>query len=347
MKVATAQTERRPRQGGAPRLRADRIEAVRTSIDAGLLDTPQRECAALSRHLGCETWLKDETANRLGCFKGRGADAFVAELPQGTSVAVRERKVLVCASAGNFGLALADAGRRNGMRVEVFVSSSANAYKVQRIAACGGVVKVDGSDFDEAKAAAREYARSNGHLWVEDGAERAIAEGAGTIAIELARAGRFDAVVIPVGNGALLAGMGAWLRERVPETRIIAVCSTGAPVMRACWQHGLSAAAATVYRGTIADGIAVRVPVPEAVADLDGVVDDFLEVDDDDILAAMRVLYEVEGQAVEPAAAVGIAALVRHPDLFAGKRVATVLTGGNLTAEQRHAWFSQQEPIKE
>ena len=117
--------------------------------------------------------------------------------------------------------------------------------------------------------------------------------------------------------------------------------------MRACWQRGLPGAGAVVYRGTIADGIAVRLPVPEAVADLDAVVDDFLEVDDVDILAAMRMLHELAGVAVEPAAAVGIAAIARHPALFAGRRVATVLTGGNLTATQRQAWFSPQEPIRE
>ena len=341
---ATTRAIRRERRSGGTRLCASNIDGARADIAPELLDTPQHRCAALAEHLGCDLWLKDETVNRLGCFKGRGADAFIAELHRTSRPPQLEQPVLVCASAGNFGLALAEAGRRHGMRVEVFVSESANPYKVERIRSAGGTVRVHGRDFDEAKAAARVHAQAIGGRWVEDGAERAIAEGAGTIAAELATLGPLDAIVVPVGNGALLAGMGAWFRERAPDTRVIAVCSTGAPVMRVCWQHGLQAARDVPFAGTIADGIAVRVPVPEAVADLDAVVDGFLEVDDDAVLEAMRMLHALAGQAVEPAAAVGLAAIARHPDAFAGRRVATVLTGGNLTAAQRDLWFQPVPP---
>jgi threonine dehydratase len=95
----------------------------------------------------------------------------------------------------------------------------------------------------------------------------------------------------------------------------------------------------TEHADTIADGIGVRVPIPEAVSDLQGIVDDVLLVDDDDTLEAMRLLLDHVGVIVEPAGAVGIAAIRAHRERFAGQRVATVLCGGNVTEEQRRSWF--------
>jgi threonine dehydratase len=165
---------------------------------------------------------------------------------------------------------------------------------------------------------------------VEDGAEVAITEGAGTIAVELDAEGPFDAVVIPVGNGALAAGMGTWIRHRWPETHIVGVCSDGAPVMRECWLHGLDAARRDARADTIADGIAVRVPVREAVEDLRGVLHEFVMVSDGQLRDALRTMRDVTGAAVESSAVAGIAAIAADRQRFAGLRVATVLTGRNI-----------------
>jgi threonine dehydratase len=312
------------------RLSADRIAAARSRIDPGFLDTPQRRDPGLSQWLGCELILKDETATPLGCFKGRGADLFASLAAPGA---------LVCASAGNFGMALADAGRRRGFPVTVFVAAGASPYKIARIRELGARVIVAGHDFDDAKAAAQEHAAA-GVRFVEDGAEIAIAEGAGTIAVELDDAGPLDAVVVPVGNGALIAGIGTWIKAHRPATRVIGVCNAGAPVMRDCWLGGLGAARDAPV-DTIADGIAVRVPVPAAVDDLAGVVDDVVLVDDPQLLAAMRALCARTGLVAEPSAVAGLAAIAADPTRFAGARVATLLTGNNLTREQRAAWFSR------
>ncbi len=312
----------------AARLSPARIAEAHGSIEPAFRDTPQLVVPALSKLLGCDLVVKDETAGPLGCFKGRGADVYLARLL--VSGAAGDDLELVCASAGNFGLALADAGRRSNVPVTVFASRNASDFKLARIRERGGGVIQHGEDFDAAKDAARAYATERRGRFVEDGAEVAITEGAGTIAVELDTEGPFDVVVIPVGNGALAAGMGTWIRHGSPDTRVVGVCSEGAPVMRECWLHGLTAARPDARADTIADGIAVRVPVPEAVEDLRGVLDDFVMVSDAELRVASGTVRSLIRIAVEPSAVAGIAAIAADRGRFAGLRVATVLTGRNI-----------------
>lgn len=318
-----------------PRLSADRIDAARARIDPQLVDTPRWSHPALTRWLGCELVVKDETRGPLACFKGRGADLFVGDRVAAGAV----QAPLVCASAGNFGLALVAAGRRHGVPVVVFAATAASPHKLARIRALGADVILRGADFDAAKLAARAHAAATGGTFVEDGAPVAISEGAGTIGAELGDLA-LDAIVVPVGNGALLAGVGTWLRARRPATRVIGVCAAGAPVMHDVWRRG-SDAAAGARADTIADGIAVRVPVAAAVHDLAAIVDDMVLVDDAALLAAMQALHAACGAVAEPSAVAGIAAIAADRARFAGTRVATILTGSNLGNDQRARWLSR------
>ncbi|HSA56864.1 MAG TPA: pyridoxal-phosphate dependent enzyme, partial [Gemmatimonadaceae bacterium] len=254
-------------------------------------------------------------------FKGRGADFFLHELNP-----LPER--LVCASAGNFGQGLAHAARRRGVACEVFASVTANPLKIARMRALGARVHQEGRDFDEAKQHARRYADEVGAAFVEDGREPAIAEGAGGIAVELCRWGEpLDLVVVPLGNGALLGGMGRWIRAVAPATRIVGVCAEQAPAMEQSWRSGRIVETETAE--TIADGIAVRVPVPEALDYLRGVIDDVVLVSEGRLRQAVRLLLETTGLVVEPAGAAGVAALLQHQSLAATGLAATVLCGGN------------------
>jgi threonine dehydratase len=329
-----APAERAPLADAAHRLSLARIEEAATLIDPVFLNSPARRNAALSKRLGCELTLKDETANPIGCFKGRGAEYFVARL-----IAQGESAPLVCASAGNFGLAMAHACAARHIELTVFVAENANPAKVEGIRRHGARIVSGGRDFDAAKLAARDHARASGLRFVEDGVEPAIAEGAGVIARELLAEGEYDALVAPLGNGALLAGVARWSKARSPAVEIIGVCSAGAPVMYERLRHPHLAAADPDRTNTIADGIAVRVPVPEALDDLRPLVDDVLLVDDAQLLGAMRMLHDAEGLVCEPSAAAGLAALAAHPERYAGRRVATVLTGRNLTQQQIERWF--------
>lgn len=310
-----------------------RIELAARSIDPCFLHSPQSEFEPLSRELGVRLTLKVETVNPIRSFKGRGTDWFVRNLPDSTP--------LVCASAGNFGQGLAYAARAREIPLRVFAAENANPLKVARMRELGAEITLAGHDFDAAKDAAREYATCAGHRYVEDGRELEIAEGAGTIAVELLAAmSTPDAVAVPVGNGALINGMGAWIKHNAPRTKVIGVCAAGAPAMERSWRARKPIATAAAE--TIADGIGVRVPVPEAVEIMPHVVDDIVLVDDAAILRAMRLLLLHTGLLVEPAGAAGVAAILAHRERFAGQTAATLLCGSNVTAAQFQEWFAVQ-----
>ncbi|HEX6103911.1 MAG TPA: pyridoxal-phosphate dependent enzyme [Alphaproteobacteria bacterium] len=307
-----------------------RIAAAASAIDPVFLNSPQLAFPALSEALGLDLTVKVETLNPIRSFKGRGTGWLVHELDDATP--------LVTASAGNFGQGLAYAARSRAVPVTVFAAETANPMKLERMRRLGAEVVLAGRDFDAAKEAARAHAEQRGHRFVEDGCEREIAEGAGTLALELLSGqARFDSILVPVGNGSLIIGIGSWMKEHSPATQVIGVCAAGAPSMARSWRSGRVETTATA--DTIADGIAARVPVPQALAEMQGVVDDMLLVEDRQIIAAMRLLVSHTGLVVEPAGAAGLAALLADPARFRGQRVATPLCGGNVTEEQFQRWF--------
>jgi threonine dehydratase len=303
------------------RISIERIAAAAREIDPVFTGTPQFEAEALGRELGFRLVCKVETMNPVRSFKGRGADFFVRGLA--------DARPLVCASAGNFGQALAYAARRRSIPVTVFAAETASPLKLAQMRALGATVRLWGADLDEAKDRARAAAAEAGHRFVEDGREVAISEGAGTIALELCRWPEpLDTVLVPLGNGALLAGVGHWIRHASPATRIIGVCAAGAPAMERSWRLGRPVTTETAR--TIADGIAVRVPVPEALEDLRGVVDDIVLVGEDDLRHASRAALDALGLVVEPAGAAGLAAAFAYRGRFAAQLVAVPLCGGNV-----------------
>ena len=308
----------------------ERIRDAGAVIQPVFLHSPQFVCEPLSERLVVTTVLKVETINPIRTFKGRGTDYLLHRLGD-------VLQGLVCASAGNFGQGMAYACRKRGRRLTVFAARSANPLKVERMRALGARVELQGDDFDQAKDVAKRHATQNGEMYVEDGLLGAIAEGAGTIAVELAEHTEpIDAVFVPLGNGSLVNGMGTWLKHSAPNTRVIAVCAKTAPSMALSWQARKPIAAPSA---TIADGIAVRVPIPAAVGIMPGTVDEVMLVSDDAMLAAMRALFADAGLVVEPAGAAGVAAIAQRAKEFTGQRVATVLTGGNLTQEQIREWI--------
>jgi threonine dehydratase len=304
------------------------IEAAAPNIDPVFCRSPQFESEPLGQALGCRVVLKIETMNPVRCFKGRGADLLVQ----------RAEGPLVCASAGNFGQAVAYAARKYKLPVTIFAATGANPFKVQRMRELGATVMLCGDDFDAAKLAGRDYARSQNVRWVEDGLDVETAIGAGTIGLELARAfPDLHAWIIPVGNGALVNGMGCVAKALVPSAAVVGVQAAGAPAMIESWR------AKKLIRyprtDTTADGIAVREPVPEALDDLAEVLDEGILVSEESIAEAMRLLFRVAGLVTEPAGAAGIAALLENPSRFQRRRVAVPICGSNVTTEQMQKWF--------
>lgn len=306
------------------------IKAAYAAIDKVFIDTPLFSVSQADEALGCKLHVKIETLNPIRNFKGRGTEWFLQSMPA-------SEVPLVAASAGNFGQGLAYAAAKRGRKLTMFAAKSANPLKVAAMRRLGADVILDGNDFDAAKAAASRYAEQNGFIYVEDGAHAAIAEGAGTIALELTRelnrrGKTLDVMLLSLGNGALLTGIGAWMKSEMPHCKIIGVVAETSPAMRLSWQEGR--VICTEAAPTIADGIAVREPVPYALSCMQDVVDDVWTVSEISIRHAMRFCHRQYGLVIEPAGSVGIAAVLEHEGDVAGKSVATVLCGGNLTEGQ-------------
>ncbi len=317
------------------RLSLANIAASAGVIDPVFLNSPQYECEALSAEIGCRLTLKVETANPIRSFKGRGAEFLIAS--RLASGALQGRQI-VAASAGNWGQALAFACRKRQLPLTLYASVNANPLKVARMKALGATMVLQGDDFDAAKLAAQDFAAATGGLMVADGLDAEAAEGAGTIAAELlAHAPYPDVLVVPLGNGALLTGVARWAKAVHPAIEIIGVQATGADAMEKSWRHGTLVFPPSV--ATIADGIGVRVPIKEAVDDMQGLVDNVHLVEDQTIITAMRLLFRVAGLVVEPSGAAGLAAILSNPSHFKGRQVATIICGGNLTQEQVASWL--------
>jgi threonine dehydratase len=294
-------------------LSLERIEVAQEEIDPVFLDTPQFVDERLSAVFGRDVLVKVETLNPIGSFKGRGTWLLVRQLDLA--------RTWVCATAGNFGQGLAYAARERGARVDVFVSADVSPAKVERMRALGARVEIS----ERPDAAAREHAEENGGLLVRDGQHPALAEGAGTIGVELGRAAPVDAVIVQVGDGALISGVARWLKATEPPPRVVGVCASGAPAMARSFAAGRPMSVAG--DGTIATTLAISEPVPESLARITALVDDIVMVDDDDLRWAMELVTRTLGVLVEPAGAAGVAALARHAETIPGESVAVLLTG--------------------
>ena len=314
------------------RLSIERIEQAAGMVDPVFLNSPQFRVEPLEQQLNCRVVVKVETLNPIRSFKGRGAEYLMSTLSG--------RPHLVCATAGNFGQGMAFAARKRGVPLTIFASISANPLKVERMRALGADVRLAGENFKAAHSAAKAFAAESGAQLIEDGRTPAIAEGAGTVGLELLRWPEpFDTILVPVGDGALLGGVARWAKAHRPTIQIIGICASGAPAMERSWRA--RQAQELGQTTTIADGIAVQSPYPEAVADLVGLADDILLVEDHALIAAMQQAHCELGVVLEPSGAAGLAALKTYCDRFKGQLIATILTGGNLTPEQMHQWLSE------
>ncbi|HXG39310.1 MAG TPA: pyridoxal-phosphate dependent enzyme [Candidatus Limnocylindrales bacterium] len=316
---------------GAESLEPAAVEHARTVVDPVFLDSPQFVHDELTAAAGRVVVVKVETVNPIGAFKGRGTWAALAGLV-GEGTVGPERPVVV-ASTGNFGAGVAYAGRALGVPVVVFAPRVAPVRKLERIRRLGATLVQAGDDFDAARAAAARFAAEGPGELLVDGQDPRIALGAGTIAAELtdaARTGRLPApaaIYVPVGNGSLIVGLGTWLCAALPGCRVVGVQSEAAPAMTLSWRAGRPVETPTA--ATFADGIATRVPVPEAVAAMRDRVDDMVLVSEEALRAAQAALTAALGVTVEGAAAASWAGLLADPAPPDGPAV-VVVTGSNV-----------------
>lgn len=316
------------------RLDLTRIRAARTHIDPVFLDSPQFRCEALEPALGCAVTVKLETANPLRSFKARGTELVASQLAASGSTEV------VCASAGNLGQTLAWSGRARGLDVTVVASRFAPAAKLDRIRTLGATLELVDGDHEMARERAAAIARHDGVRLLEDSFDLETCEGAATIGLELAAAASsFDTVLVALGGGALATGVGTVLKALAPEVEVICVQPHRAPAMTLSWHE--RRVITTDSADTIADGVATRCPIPVVLDDLLLVADEALLVHEASIIAGMRMFLRGAGLVVEPAAALGLAAILEDQDRFSGRHVVTIVCGSNVDLERYRRWIDE------
>lgn len=268
-----------------------------------------------------ELYLKREDVHELGAFKWRGA------LPTIEAYARRGASSVVTASTGNHGAAVAWSCRRLGLSAIVYAPEGASRAKLALIEAQGAEIRLVGRDLDEAKDLGIRFARDRGLPFFEDGVETTQYDGYSQIAEELVgQLGRPPAVVVvPVGNGALICGIGQALRARAPSASLIGVAAKEAPVM--ALSHDAGRVVASDRMATFADGLAVRVAIPEAVDRIGRLVGRMLLVSERTMAYAIRDLA-ASGIRAEGAAAAGVGALAQLPPTPGP--IVVVVTGRNI-----------------
>ncbi len=297
------------------------ISSAYFALPDNVKDTPFRKSEALSRMFGQEIWLKHETHTPVASFKARGTEWWV------TNNNFNHDRI-VCVSAGNFGQAVAYSCCRRGIKVDVFTVDHTNPIKVKAIQSLGATVHKAGSTYALADLAAKKFAQEIDAYFLIDGVVNEITEGAGTIGLEITQQKvNLDIIYIPVGDGALINGIGSWIKQNLSKVKILGVCAQGASAMYDSWQNGEIINHETT--STIADGLAIDRPEPLAFENMLKVVDDITCVSDEEIIDSMKLLFQMENLIVEPSAAVGVAAIKRTAS-NSREKIATILTGSNI-----------------
>jgi len=302
------------------------LESAAEIVYRVMQPTPQICWPLLAARTGAEVWVKHENHTPTGAFKVRGGIVYMDRLRR------REPGVtgVVSATRGNHGQSVAFAARRAGLRAVVVVPRGNSAEKNAAMRAFGAELTQYGDDFQEAYEHAACLAQTQG-LHMVRSFDEALVSGVGTYALELFRAvAGLDAVYVPIGMGSGICGSIAARDALGIGTEIVGVVAAGAPA------YALSFAAGhpvTAPARTIADGLACRVPDPEALEVIREGASRIVTVEDAEIEAAMRHLFSDTHNAAEGAGAAALAALLKERDRMAGRRVAVILSGANVDRE--------------
>jgi threonine dehydratase len=298
------------------------IEAAAGRLAGQVLDTPFVESRTISQLTGCQVFLKFENLQYTASFKERGACNKLAQL----SADERARGVIAM-SAGNHAQGVAYHAHRLGIRAVIVMPRFTPGVKVERTRGFGAEVLLHGDTLDESRSHARELAEREGLVFVHPYDDEAIVAGQGTLALEMLREQPdLDTLVIAIGGGGLIAGIATAAKAIRPDIRIVGVQTERFPAM----VNAIQGTHLPQGTSTIAEGIAVGTPGVITEAIVRKKVDELLLVDEGDIEQAIVMLLEIEKTLVEGAGAAGLAALIKHPQRFAGQRVGLVLCGGNI-----------------
>ena len=300
----------------------DHVRAAASVLAGHVVATPCLHSRTLSAITGAQVWLKFENHQFTASFKERGALNKLVTLE-----AAQRSAGVIAVSAGNHAQGVAYHAARLGIPAVIVMPRFTPNVKVEQTRSHGAEVILVGGNFDEAKAHALEIGAARRLTLVHPYDDPAVIAGQGTIALEMLAAWpEMDTLVVPIGGGGMISGIAVAATAIKPGIDIVGVQAARFPSMR-CALDGTPAAFGT---STLADGIAVKEPGRLTLGIVRRLVSEVLLVDEGDIEAAILLLLEVEKTVVEGAGGVGLAALLRHPARFAGKRVGLVLCGGNI-----------------
>jgi threonine dehydratase len=290
--------------------------------------TPLQRSAAFSERLGADIWFKLENQQTTGSFKLRGATNRLLTLTE-------EQRAMGCvaASSGNHGAAVACAMQQLGIAGLIFVPEGTSPAKVDKIRHYGGQVEFFGTDGLDTEQHARDYALRHGMFYLSPYNDDEVVAGQGSIAVEiLEQLPDVEVVFVAVGGGGLVGGVGSVLKDHDPGIRIIGCQPLASPVM------SRSVAAGRILdlpsEPTLSDGTAGGIEQDAVTFPLNQlVVDDWVEVDEEQIAEAMRLYMRSEDDVIEGAAGVAIAGMLARADEIVGKRVVVLVCGGNIASE--------------
>jgi threonine dehydratase len=236
-------------------------------------------------------------------------------------------KGVIAASAGNHAQGVAHHAQRLGLRAVIVMPRHTPTVKIERTRGFGAEVLLHGETFDEARDEALRLAEKEGLTFVHPFDDPLVIAGQGTIGLEMMRARpELDTLVVAIGGGGLISGIAIAARALKPDLQIIGVQTSRFPAM----VNAVTGTAHPQGASTIAEGIAVGQPGKITRRIVEALVDDFVLVDEGDIEQAIVMLLEIEKTLVEGAGAAGLAALLKDPARFAGRKVGLVLCGGNI-----------------
>jgi threonine dehydratase len=286
-----------------------------------LAPTPLLVSETLSQAYGCEVSLKLEMVSPIGSFKLRGAlNCILAQ--------ERATEIIVASSTGNHGQGVAYAARLLGRRCRIFLPDNPNPVKLNKIRMFGAEVSIGGADHDQAKVLAQEFCRHVDALFVDDGENRLVIEGAATVGLEIGTAQRVDAIFAPVGGGVLAAGTALGVKIEQPGVRVIGVAPAQAPSM---YESFIAKRAVPRPIRTEVESLAQGVPAQLALETMLRHLDDVIPATDDELFRGAKTLALAAQVLVEPGAAAGLVGLSHYRSRLSERaRVALVLSGANL-----------------
>ncbi len=305
----------------APLTAAD-VRAAAERIKGSVVRTPTQYSSTLSAITGAQVWLKFENLQFTAAYKERGALNALLQLDE-----ERRNRGVIAASAGNHAQGLSYHGTRLGVPVTIVMPKTTPTVKVMQTESVGGKVVLEGESFDDAYAHARKLEEELGLTFVHPFDDRFVAAGQGTVAIEMLEdVPELDTLILPVGGGGLGSGMSTVARDINPDIRLVGVEAQLYPSM----YNLLKGTNLPIGGDTLAEGIAVFAPGKLTSRVLREYLDEFLLVSEPKIESALALLLQIEKTLVEGAGATGLAALMDNRDMFRGRKVGIVLSGGNI-----------------